>query len=212
MKEHHQTVRHFEIGPNSSQGRNPRPEFIKAVRIVSFVLQERNQGLPERPEEKSRRSPGLIRSLALKAAILVPAVSYIACGGGGEDEKESPTSTFDNMPIPERKIDIDLFDERFDEKEEEKRVYIDTFRPARDRIEKLVLEIGPSFEPQIKTIYIPPPKPPQVEPVYPPPPEVYPGGGNKIVLTFDDSGPQAVSILDILGQYGAKAIFFPNGS
>ena len=49
-------------------------------------------------------------------------------------------------------------------------------------------------------------------PDYNPPPEVAPGAGNKIILTFDDSGPQAWSILDIMAQYGAKGIFFPNGS
>lgn len=54
---------------------------------------------------------------------------------------------------------------------------------------------------------------------HPPPyvslPEVTPGGGNKIVLTFDDSdgsGVMITQILDILGRYGAKAIFFPTGN
>lgn len=48
-----------------------------------------------------------------------------------------------------------------------------------------------------------------------PPPVVNPGGGNKIVLTFDDSDGSGVlvsQILDILARYGVKAIFFPTGN
>ncbi len=40
--------------------------------------------------------------------------------------------------------------------------------------------------------------------------EIRPGDGNKIILTFDDSGMME-QILDILDSYGAKAIFFPTG-
>lgn len=46
---------------------------------------------------------------------------------------------------------------------------------------------------------------------YNPPPDVEPGGGNKVILTFDDSGSQANSILDIMARYGAKGFFFPTG-
>jgi len=52
-------------------------------------------------------------------------------------------------------------------------------------------------------------------PVVSQPPVVTPGGGNKIVLTFDDSDSSGVlvsQILDILARYGVKAIFFPTGN
>jgi peptidoglycan/xylan/chitin deacetylase (PgdA/CDA1 family) len=39
---------------------------------------------------------------------------------------------------------------------------------------------------------------------------VTPGGGSKIVLTFDDTGAMG-EILDILARYDAKAVFFPWG-
>ena len=46
----------------------------------------------------------------------------------------------------------------------------------------------------------------------PPPPQNVgnPGGGNKIVLTFDDAGSMS-AIMDVLARYDAKAIFFPTG-
>ncbi len=57
-------------------------------------------------------------------------------------------------------------------------------------------------------VYGPPLPPP------PPPPSLQsvgnPGGGNKIVLTFDDAGSMG-AVMDVLARYGAKAIFFPTG-
>ena len=50
----------------------------------------------------------------------------------------------------------------------------------------------------------PPPPPPPLESVG------NPGGGNKIVLTFDDAGSMS-AIMDVLARYDAKAIFFPTG-
>ena len=54
-------------------------------------------------------------------------------------------------------------------------------------------------------------------PPLPPPPPPPPlegvgnlGGGNKIVLTFDDAGSMS-AIMDVLARYDAKAIFFPTG-
>lgn len=211
LKSAHQSIDSIEFNPDNLQ-----PELLKVVEIVNSVLQEPDKQSDCQFNPRTSKKLGFLRGLAARTVILAPAAAYIACGGGGEDDKESPTATFDNMPIPQREIDIDMLDERFEKREEEKRVYIDTFRPAKDRIQKLVLEIGSSFEPQVKTVYIPPPPKPQPaaepQPSYQPPAEVKPGVGNKIILTFDDSGPQAWSILDILAQYGAKGIFFPNGS
>lgn len=48
-----------------------------------------------------------------------------------------------------------------------------------------------------------------------PPPQVTPGGGSKVVFTFDDDPPsvgQAYALLDILSRYQVPAIFFPTGA
>lgn len=53
------------------------------------------------------------------------------------------------------------------------------------------------------------------QPLVPSTPATMPGGGNKIVLTFDDSdgsGVLVTQILDTLARYRVKAIFFPTGS
>lgn len=48
-----------------------------------------------------------------------------------------------------------------------------------------------------------------------PPPRVTPGGGGKLVLTFDDDPPslrRGYELLDILARYRVRAILFPTGA
>ena len=213
MKEQAKSSHQAETAVSLAEKYSPRPEFTEAVRIVALALQksDRDFSAAQKPKVKNL---GVLRSLAIRAVIMVPAVGYFACGGGGEGEKPIGVSTSDNTPTPQREIDMDILKEKV----AEKRVYIDTFTPTKDKIQKIVAELGPHFQVEPESKYIPPPKPPAPEPVQPvihPPPEVRPGGGNKIVLTFDDSdgsGGIVSGILDTLSQYNAKAIFFPTGS
>ena len=91
-----------------------RPEFTEAVRIIAFALQ-----IPDRDFTTSQKPKvnnlGFFRSLAIRAAIMVPAVGYFACGGGDE-EKPTVVSTSDNTPTPQRMIDADILKEKVVEK------------------------------------------------------------------------------------------------
>jgi len=212
LKESYRIGRHFEIDKDFL--RTPRPEFLKVVQIVASAIEATNKNSVPKFETRHQRKISLSRSLILKTIILVPTASYIACGGGGENEKDVQPSNFENIPIPQWKIEINGLDERFGKREEGELVYTDTFRTAEDKIEKYLAEIESALKPQIKTDYVSTFKPPPVEPIHQPP-NTNIDGGNKIILTFDDSDSSGVivsQILDILSQYNAKAIFFPTGN
>lgn len=208
MSERESIISH-QIKPNF-QERQKAPEFLSPDKITILVFYLRENKDLANPSLQKQRRRGFIHSLALKAAILIPAVSYIACGGGGEKDNESQTFSFTHRPVPERKMNLD--DGRFDSGKTEERVYTDTFRSPKEDLPKLIAEIEPHFQPQAKIIHQPMQEPPSS---FVAPPEVMPGGHNKIILTFDDSDSSGVligQILDILAQYEAKAIFFPTGS
>ena len=274
MKERAKSPHQAETTAPLTERYSPRPEFTEAVRIAALALQisDRDFSASQKPKVKNH---GFFRSLAIRAAIMVPAVGYFACGGGG-NEKEEMTAAFtpETNPTPTRTIEptepptptplpeptstptpeptpvptpnpANLADCRPEDSKEKEELYaepavgtrkrplpyleseydgraarntklsVECQRTIGDMVWYRVSDAGESFWiPQIYTSDNPVPVVPK-EAVPPPvqqPPEVRPGGGNKIVLTFDDSGPFAQGILDAMAQYGAKGIFFPNGN
>ena len=274
MKERAKSSHQAETAVPLAEKYSSRPEFTEAVSIVALALQisDRDFSATQKPKVKN---PGFFRSLAIRAVIMVPAVGYFACGGGGnEDGAKTTTFTPETNPIPTRTIEptptpipsptpkptpiptpvstptpiptAESTPASTPEAEpaigsisaEEclfytvkntdtlwgiaERFYQDGSKykliAARNNITnpRIIYDgqefciPGADYQPEG---YVYEPEPASPLPVsYEPPPEVRPGGGNKIILTFDDSGPFAQGILDTMAQYGAKGIFFPNGN
>jgi len=105
LKERAKSSHQAETTVSLTERYSPCPEFTEAVRIVALALQisDRNFSAAQKPKVKN---PGFFRSLAMRAVIIVPAVGYMACGGGG-NEGEEMTATFipETTPIPTRTIE-----------------------------------------------------------------------------------------------------------
>lgn len=105
MKEWAKSSHQAETTVPFTERYSPRPEFTEAVRIVASALQisDRDYSASQKPKVKNL---GFFRNLAIRAAIMVPAIGYFACGGGGnEGEEVTATFTPETNPTPTRTIE-----------------------------------------------------------------------------------------------------------
>ena len=80
MKEQAKSSHQAETAVSLAEKYSPRPEFTEAVRIVALALKKSDRDFSAILDTKGKNLE-FLRSLVIRAVIMIPAVGYIACGG-----------------------------------------------------------------------------------------------------------------------------------